>query len=56
MDESLRRDDYEAERINILADPNHFWNYRMHITLEDLIREKHFNSTLRADLEASGRV
>lgn len=42
-DESLRQTDPAKERINIPANPNHYWRYRMHITLEQLLREKEFN-------------
>jgi len=34
MDESLRRQDVNAERINVPANPKHYWRYRMHLTLE----------------------
>ena len=36
MDESLRRQDVAAERINIPAIPNYYWRYRMHLTLEQV--------------------
>ena len=36
FDEKWRKPDIDAERINIPADPNHYWCYRMHITLEEL--------------------
>lgn len=56
MDEKLRRDDPEEERINIPAITGHYWKYRMHFTLEELIREKHFNETLEQAVTASGRA
>ena len=37
MDEKWRNPDIEAERINVPADPDHYWRYRMHLTLEQLI-------------------
>jgi hypothetical protein len=40
MSETLRRQDPHEERINIPADPNHYWKYRMHLSLEQLIKEK----------------
>ena len=55
MDEDLRRTDVDAERINIPAVANHFWRYRMHISLEDLLKEKHFNEHLRHLIQTSGR-
>jgi len=36
MDGSLRKENPSSERINNPADPNHYWNYRMHNNLEEL--------------------
>jgi 4-alpha-glucanotransferase len=55
MSESIRREDPHAERVNIPANPKHYWRYRMHLTLEDLLKEKEFNNELRDYLHASGR-
>ena len=46
-DESLRQADPESERINIPANPNHYWRYRMHLTLEQLLAAKEFNINIR---------
>jgi 4-alpha-glucanotransferase len=55
MDESLRISDPRAERINEPGNPNHYWRYRLHISLEELMKQKEFNETLRNMIEASGR-
>jgi len=55
MDEHLRRENPQDERINVPANPKHYWKYRMHITLEKLIREKHFNTELKQLVSAGGR-
>jgi 4-alpha-glucanotransferase len=55
MDESLRRGDFAAERINVPAIPNYYWRYRMHLTLERLQKSDPFNAELRRLLEQSGR-
>lgn len=55
MSEKLRREDPQEERINIPADPGHYWNYRMHIGLEQLIKEKEFNEELKDYITNSGR-
>ncbi|MEJ7588871.1 MAG: 4-alpha-glucanotransferase [Ferruginibacter sp.] len=55
MDGSIRRDDANEERINIPANPQHYWNYRMHLGLEELISQKEFNNELQAYVKASGR-
>ena len=43
IDEEIRYPDVNAERINIPANPRHYWRYRMHLTLEELIKNKKFN-------------
>jgi 4-alpha-glucanotransferase len=55
MSEKLRRENPHEERINIPADPNHYWQYRMHINLEQLIKEKEFNAELKDYVTNSGR-
>jgi 4-alpha-glucanotransferase len=55
MSESLRRDDPQEERINNPANPKHYWRYRMHMLLEDLIKQDDFNQELRGYVEHSGR-
>ncbi|HMD00686.1 MAG TPA: 4-alpha-glucanotransferase, partial [Ferruginibacter sp.] len=52
---ALRRENPNDERINIPADPEHHWKYRMHINLEDLIKETAFNEELKGYVEGSGR-
>jgi 4-alpha-glucanotransferase len=55
MSDQFRRENPHDERINIPANPHHYWRYRMHLTLEELLEEKSFNSDLRHEVEASGR-
>ncbi len=55
MNETLRRENPHEERINNPANPKHYWQYRMHIPLEDLIREKAFNEELKEYVKKSGR-
>jgi 4-alpha-glucanotransferase len=55
LDSELRRPDVDAERINIPANPNHYWRYRMHLTLENLITAKKFNEHLASLIQSSGR-
>jgi 4-alpha-glucanotransferase len=55
IDQSIRKEDHFSERINIPAIANHFWNYRMHITLEELLEANEFNEELKKYVEASGR-
>ena len=55
MSETLRRENPHDERINNPANPKHYWQYRMHISLEDLIKEKEFNEELKGYIAHSGR-
>ena len=56
IDEQLRLADQDAERINIPANPRHYWRYRMHVTIEQLLNEKKFNEGIRELIEQSGRI
>ena len=56
MDESLRRDDASAERINDPSNPHQNWNYRMHITLEQLLAADEFNDKVRTLLADTHRM
>ena len=42
IDEQLRLKEAGAERINIPANPRHYWRYRMHLNIEDLKNDKSF--------------
>jgi 4-alpha-glucanotransferase len=55
MSDTLRRQNPHEERINVPANPKHYWRYRMHTTLEQLIKEKEFNHELKGYIQASGR-
>jgi 4-alpha-glucanotransferase len=46
MNGDLRREDPWSERINVPSDPQHFWSYRMHMNLEDLLKAKAFNEKI----------
>lgn len=56
MSETLRRENPAEERINNPANPNHYWNYRIHLNLEQLLKEKEFNKELRDYITNSGRA
>ena len=55
IDERLRLPDQNAERINIPANPRHYWRYRMHLTIEQLMKEDDFNDTIKTLIIQSGR-
>lgn len=56
IDESLRRSDPNEERINVPANPKHYWRYRMHINLEQLIEQEQFNQEWFHLIQSSGRA
>lgn len=54
-DEALRLPDANAERINIPANPKHYWRYRMHLNIEDLAADKRFVQNITEMISQSGR-
>ena len=55
IDERLRLPDQNAERINIPANPRHYWRYRMHLSIEELMQADDFNAELKELITQSGR-
>ena len=55
VDEGLRNPDAESERINVPANPRHYWRYRMHLPVSELMGAGEFNERLRTLIVRSGR-
>jgi len=55
MDAKLRRQNPHDERINVPANPKHYWRYRIHLSLEDLMKAEGFNGEIRKMVGESGR-
>jgi 4-alpha-glucanotransferase len=55
MSETLRRENPQEERINDPANPKNYWQYRMHLTLEELLKQKEFSEELKEYITNSGR-
>jgi len=55
MDEEIRYLNVDAERINVPANPRHYWRYRMHLTLEELMKSNKFNEKMKEMIDAAGR-
>ncbi len=55
IDEKLRLPDANAERINIPANPRHYWRYRMHLTIEQLLAADELNEEISTLIIQSGR-
>ncbi len=47
MSDKLRLPNPDAERINDPSNPHHFWCYRMHLTLNELLNADDFNKKLK---------
>lgn len=55
MDEKWRSTNVEAERINIPVNPRHYWRYRMHLSLEELMKADSINKKITELIEQTGR-
>ena len=55
MDAQLRQKNVRTERINVPSDPYNHWQYRMHITIEELLKADRFNNKLRTMITRSKR-
>lgn len=51
----LRRTNPLEEQINVPANPKHYWRYRMHLTVEELLKSEQFNEKLKSLIQHSGR-
>ena len=56
MDECLRAENLEMERINVPANPRHYWRYRMHLTIEQLLDAGELNDRISFMVKRSGRA
>jgi 4-alpha-glucanotransferase len=55
MDDRIRRANANEERINIPANPHHYWRYRMYPAIEDLINAGGLNSRIKDLIRNTGR-
>ena len=51
----LRRENPAEEQINVPANSRHYWRYRMHLTVEELLAQAAFNSKVEEMIRQSGR-
>ncbi|MBO7553122.1 MAG: 4-alpha-glucanotransferase [Bacteroidaceae bacterium] len=54
IDGEVRNPDSD-ERINIPANPRHYWRWRMHLTIEQLMKQEELNDKIRSLIKESGR-
>jgi 4-alpha-glucanotransferase len=55
MDSELRRPNAKEEQINVPANPKHYWKFRFHLNMEDLIEAAEFNKGLKQLVDQAGR-
>ena len=55
ISEELRLPDATAERINIPANPHHYWRYRMHLNISDMMKDQRFCDDIAEMITQSGR-
>ena len=55
MDGELRSKNPREERINVPSDPYNRWKYRMHITIEDLLKADKYNNKVKTMIQRSKR-
>ena len=55
MSGDLRRENPKDEIINVPANPMHYWRYRMHLTVENLLSQHSFNASMLSQIQESNR-
>lgn len=55
INESVRLDNPDAERINVPSNPKHYWRYRMHVSIEELMSNTAFNNEITELISQAGR-
>ncbi len=55
MDGELRSKNVREERINVPSDPYNHWKYRMHISIEDLLKAEKYNNKVKTMIQRSKR-
>jgi len=55
INQSIRRENPQDERINVPSNSKNSWRYRMHISVEDLLQADEFNNELHNYIMQSGR-
>ena len=55
IDEEVRNPNPNEERINVPANPRHYWQWRMHLTIEELMGNTALNERIRGLIKRFGR-
>ena len=56
IDGKWRNPNVQEERINVPANPRNYWRYRMHLTLEQLMKAEELNDKIRELIKYTGRA
>jgi 4-alpha-glucanotransferase len=56
MDTELRNSRVRDERINVPSDPYNHWQYRMHLSIEQLMKADKYNQKLRTMIQRARRA
>jgi len=56
MFSDLRVEIPQSEQINEPSNPTHYWRYRMHVNIEELLNHEQVKNTLHAIARESGRI
>ena len=56
IDGKWRNPNVQEERINVPSNPRNYWRYRMHLTLEQLMKAKGLNDKIRELIKYTGRA
>jgi len=55
IDSALRKSNADSEQINEPSNPKHYWRFRFHISMEDLLKSESLNEQLRSMVRKCGR-
>ena len=55
LNSETRYPDPAKARINVPSNPNNYWNYRLHINIEDLINDDNLNNQIKTMINQSQR-
>lgn len=56
IDSDVRNKNLRQERINVPGDCYNHWQYRMHLTIEQLLEERRFNDKIKSMISGSRRI
>ena len=56
IDGKWRNPNVQEERINVPSNPRNYWRYRMHLTLEQLMKAKELNKKIGELIKYTGRA